>query len=62
LRQHEPRRIARQSKAGREIDGDYAFEVFVLPIDERDAVLDSGVVDQDVQAPMDSGNAIDRGA
>jgi len=50
--QHELRRIPRQAKAGGEIDGDHAIEIGILPFGERLAMLDAGIVDEDVELAM----------
>ena len=42
----------RQAKAGAEIDADNAVEIRIFPFDQGLAVLDAGIVDQDVELAM----------
>ena len=50
--QHEADRIPRQPETGRQIDVDDPVKVVVLPFHQRPAVLDAGVVHQNIKTAM----------
>ena len=47
--QHQPRGLAGEAEAGGEVDREHALEIRVGPFGDRHAVLDAGIVDQDVE-------------
>ena len=60
--QHQPHGVAREAEAGGEVDRDHAVEILVLPVGDGAAVLDAGVVDENVELAVARRDVFERTA